>query len=405
MTRAILVLLCFAAITSNGQFKADNVKYKTVFPQDLCKALADNPGFVLLDVRSQGEFADTLSSSEDLNIGHLEGARHIDIRELPARWKELSDLKDKPLFIYCSHSQRSRRASRLLADSGFTKVFNINGGLTDFYIQGIESAVCPGTKIVTTVPYQIVSAKEFENNMKQGTPYLLIDLRSDSAFRGTISDEKTRTTGKFSDAMNIPFEKLTKQQSLVIPDQPVLLIDQSGDESPLAAKFLVGKGKKNISILFGGMDGWLEYAAGKTISPAVKWKTSAPYKLIAGEQLTDPGTKNPPMIIDVRSKAEFSGTSPNYWQNIGQISGAVNIPASEIQSSTALPRSKKQPIVLYSFHAQPDVFAAAKSLTDRGYKNVSVLVPGIWGIRWQAHNLSGKDDLSKMVVNVPAENQ
>ncbi|HEY0434137.1 MAG TPA: rhodanese-like domain-containing protein, partial [Chitinophagaceae bacterium] len=118
MIRAFFLLLCLGVTAARGQFKADNVKYKTIYPQDLCKTLADNPGFVLLDVRSQGEFADTLSSSEDLNIGHLEGARHIDIRELPARWKELLEVKDKPLFIYCSHSQRSRRASRLLADSG-----------------------------------------------------------------------------------------------------------------------------------------------------------------------------------------------------------------------------------------------------------------------------------------------
>ena len=30
------------------------------FPEDLCKTLQANPGYVLLDVRSQGEFDDTL---------------------------------------------------------------------------------------------------------------------------------------------------------------------------------------------------------------------------------------------------------------------------------------------------------------------------------------------------------
>jgi rhodanese-related sulfurtransferase len=115
--------------------------------------------------------------------------------------------------------------------------------------------------------------------------------------------------------------------------------------------------------------------------------------------------KDAPAIIDIRSQAEYNNTSKNYWQNIGQIGGSINIPATEISKSDALPHSKKRPILLYAFHAQPELFTAAKTLVDRGYKNVSVLVPGIWGIRWQAHNVSGKDDLSKMVINVPPENQ
>src|SRR5438876_142207 len=111
----LISLLLFAAV-SNAQFKTDNVKYTTVFPEELCKTLMANQGYALLDVRSQGEFDDTLASSEDLNIGHIKDAVHIDIRQLPQHWKELLAYKDKPLFIYCSHSQRSRRASRLLAD-------------------------------------------------------------------------------------------------------------------------------------------------------------------------------------------------------------------------------------------------------------------------------------------------
>jgi 3-mercaptopyruvate sulfurtransferase SseA len=102
MFRIMIIALLLITSTANAQFKADNVKYTTVFPQELCKALMANQGYTLLDVRSQGEFDDTLSSSEDLNIGHIKDALHIDIRQLPRRWKELLAYKDKPLFIYCS---------------------------------------------------------------------------------------------------------------------------------------------------------------------------------------------------------------------------------------------------------------------------------------------------------------
>src|ERR1051325_7802408 len=98
MQRLTVGLLLLVTATVNGQFKADNVKYTTVYPEELCKTLASNQGFTLLDVRSQGEVDDT-SDSEGLNIGHLKDALHIDIRELPKRWKELLPYKDKPLFI------------------------------------------------------------------------------------------------------------------------------------------------------------------------------------------------------------------------------------------------------------------------------------------------------------------
>src|SRR6476646_310699 len=129
--KTVVFLFLLIAFTSNAQYKNDNKKYKTVFLEDLCKTLQDNDGYILLDVRSKGEFYDT-SVATNLNIGHLKNATNIDIQELPKRLNELKKDKDKPIFVYCSHSQRSRRASNLLADSGFTKIYNINGGFTTF---------------------------------------------------------------------------------------------------------------------------------------------------------------------------------------------------------------------------------------------------------------------------------
>ena len=74
MSRHLLTLiLCAGCIVVQAQYKNDNVLYKTVYPQDFCKELEKTPGYVLLDVRSEGEFRDT-STSYGLNIGHLDGA-------------------------------------------------------------------------------------------------------------------------------------------------------------------------------------------------------------------------------------------------------------------------------------------------------------------------------------------
>jgi rhodanese-related sulfurtransferase len=404
MRKIFFVAALLITVATNAQFKADNVKYTTVFPEELCKALMANQGYTLLDVRSQGEYDDT-STSAGLNIGRVKNSLHIDIRELPKRWKELSAYRDKPLFIYCSHSQRSRRASRLLADSGFTKLYNINGGLTDFYNQGIESNPCAGLEIETTVPYKILSSKELNANVKQGKSYYIIDLRSDSIFRG-ISTEKTRSEGHFSDAVNMPFEQLKTISTFTVPGKPILLVDEYGDESPKTAKLFFEKGYKDVSILFEGMDGWVDYTTNTNEKPAVKWTRNISYTLLPADDFNEMVVaKKEFMLIDVRTKDEFNNASKNYWQNIGQIKGAMNIPFTELKTSASLPQSKDAPIVIYGFNAQPEIFEAAKWLNDQGYKNVSILQGGIWSLRWTSHNIKGKAELNNLVTNVPPENE
>lgn len=403
MKQLLTSIFCFSILASHSQFKADNVKYKTVFPEDLCKTLQANPGYVLLDVRSDGEFNDTMSASPALNIGHLQNALHINITQLPQRWKELTAYKDKPLFIYCSHSQRSRRASRLLADSGFTNIFNINGGLTNFYDEAIQSDPCAAYKIQSSVPYKIVSPKTLLDS-KSLKSYYIIDLRSDSIFRG-LGDEHSKTEGRFCDAANFPFAKFMSTGARTF-NKPILLVDEYGDESAKAASMLINEGVKDVTILFDGMAGLSDYIVNNKQLTVPLCLNQLGYSLLSADQFAQMMKANQSLtIIDVRSKEEFSNKSKNYWQNIGQVQNAINIPASEIKTSTLLPSSKTQKIILYGFNSQPEIFESAKALWDAGYKNIYVLQGGIWRLRWAAHNLKDKMYLNDLVVNVPAENQ
>lgn len=401
MKQVLATAFCFAFFVGQAQFKADNVKYKTVFPEDLCETLKANPGYVLLDVRSDGEFYDTASMSPSLNIGRLQNAQHIDIRQLPARWKELAAYKEEPLFIYCSHSQRSRRASRLLADSGFTKVFNVNGGLTNFYAQGIQSIPCPNYTITTNLPYKIVSAKQLANSKAD---YYIVDLRADSIFNGQTANERMKMEGRFAGAVNIPFENLEK--NLNVPsDKKILLIDDYGDKSPLAAKMLRDKGFKDVSILFNGMDAWVDYVTNADEKPTVKWASFSTVNLLSPNEFANwADSKKRFTPIDVRPKDQFNNGSKNYWQNIGQIKNAVNIPIAEFPAPSSLP-DKATPVVIYGFNSENEIFGTAQWFKSQGYKNVYVLQGGIWNLRWAAHNLKNKSRLNDLVINVPPENE
>jgi rhodanese-related sulfurtransferase len=293
----------------------------------------------------------------------------------------------------------------LLADSGFTHLYNINGGLTDFYAQGIQSNPCAGFAIETSVPYKIVSAKEFASNVKQGKSYYIIDLRSDSIYKGISVIEKTKTEGHFDKSVSIPFEKLETITS-DLQTKPILLVDEYGDVSPKAAKWLFGKGYKDVSILFDGMNGWVDYVTNTNDKPVVKWTKFNSYNLLSAEEFNKLiAGKKEFTLIDVRTKDEFNNSSKNYWQNIGQIKNAINLPSAELKTSTNLPVSKNAYVVVYGFNSQPEIFESAKWLVDQGYKNVYVLQGGIWRLRWVSHNIKGKTYLNDLVANVPPENE
>jgi len=71
----------------------------------------------LLDVRELGE----------REINEISGSTAIPLGELAARYNELSSSKD--VVVYCKVGERSARAVEYLLTVGFTRVFNLEGGI------------------------------------------------------------------------------------------------------------------------------------------------------------------------------------------------------------------------------------------------------------------------------------
>jgi len=72
---------------------------------------------VLLDVREHDEVA----------TAAVAGARHIPMREVPARLAELD--ADMTVVVMCHSGGRSARVATFLRDAGFDKIFNLRGGI------------------------------------------------------------------------------------------------------------------------------------------------------------------------------------------------------------------------------------------------------------------------------------
>lgn len=400
MKYILLGLFSLAALAGSAQYRYDNDKFTTVYPQDLCPTLRANPG-VIVDVRSSGEYEDTAASRAQ-NMGHMAAALNIDLRELATRWREIEEYKDKPVYVYCATSQRSRRAAKLLADSGFTRVYNINGGMSSFRALGFID-LCSETALHTNLTYKLVAPLQLAH-LKDGLPYTVVDVRPDSAFKGMASDPRLNALGHLASARNIPFATFAVAGTTIPKDKPVLLVDEAGAESAKAAEWLLAHGYTDVSVLFSGLEGWVTELPEKN---RLDWVTHAPYELInAGTFAERSKGRRKPVILDVRSSEEFHNTAKEAAHNIGNLKGALNVPAADLPARiSSLPADKSTAIVVYGYANGPEVFKAAQVLSDAGYQNVSVLMGGLYNLRWRAANLKGYQHLGSWVVNVPAANQ
>ncbi|HKB42893.1 MAG TPA: rhodanese-like domain-containing protein [Chitinophagaceae bacterium] len=396
-------LLFFISVTA--QYKNDNVLYKTVDPDDLCAALQKNSGYLLLDVRSAGENCDT--SSMGLNIGHLNGAKNIDVRELGSRLSEIKNYKNQPVFVYCSHSQRSRRASKMLADSGFTKVYNINGGMTAIYYTNAREKDCLQSLVETNNKYAIISAADLCNKLSvKNNNVFILDVRNDSAFRHISTDAKFNAYGSLQKAVNIPLVDLEIKLSTIPKDKDIVIIDLFSSDAQKAASLLKAKGFADVSVLIEGISRWLSMDE-MDVPCKNKWYVSpVSYKIMSTTEFGRfTQTNKSYLLLDIRTPDEFANKYKDSWRNIGHLKNAINIPAADINNRiTELQAYKNKDIIIYGFSGDTESFAAADTLFQLGFKKIIVLNNGLFNIRWTAANHKEQDYLKDLVTDVPEIN-
>jgi rhodanese-related sulfurtransferase len=399
----LMALCCTLAVAA--QYKNDNVLYKTVFVEDLCTQLKSNPNAVLLDVRSKGEYEDT-STFYALNIGRLKNTVHLDINEMSTRWRELLPYKDKTMYVMCSHSQRSRRVSKMLADSGFTNIVNVNGGLTTYNLLSAVHNVCKDQLYETHNQYKLVSPLALCDFMAKNKDVFILDVRGDSAYRGIHTDERQNMMGKMNGSVNIPLATLRTSTDGVPKGKRILVIDNFGADAAQAAGLLAANGYTDVHVLFNGLDMLVSLGSqqagctGKLVAATTK-----PRFLPADDFDAWMKQNKAVTIVDVRPADEFNNQAKQAFRNMGQIRNAINIPAPELEQRSAELGNKSGPVVLYHFSSgAPDVCNAARKLTDLGFREVYVLYGGIFNLRWRAANIKDKSHLKDYVVNIPAGN-
>ena len=114
----ILFLTLINSCTGNSQIQGvKNIK------QSEFQKLSKDPNTVIIDVRSPGEVSE----------GYIDGARlFIDYNGSNFDSKISKLDKSKSYVIYCRSGGRSARASELMASKGFKKLYNLEGGISNW---------------------------------------------------------------------------------------------------------------------------------------------------------------------------------------------------------------------------------------------------------------------------------
>jgi rhodanese-related sulfurtransferase len=89
-----------------------------------------NHGALVLDLRAPEHFA----------AGHIQGAKPLASHEILTAGETLKRHRDKPVIVYCDSGSLGAAAVRQLIAQGFTKAFNLRGGLSQWRAENLPLA-------------------------------------------------------------------------------------------------------------------------------------------------------------------------------------------------------------------------------------------------------------------------
>ena len=127
----ILFLVSAFAFSCKEETPAEGVKLVT--PEEM-KELSQLEDVQLIDVRTPEEYVE----------GYIEGFRNIDFYSETFQ-DDIEKLdKSKPIIVYCRSGGRSGKCSKLMQEKGFTKIYDLDGGITKWKSEG--NAVVKGSE-------------------------------------------------------------------------------------------------------------------------------------------------------------------------------------------------------------------------------------------------------------------
>lgn len=407
----IVLLFSLTSLTTGAQqpWLYDNTNYKAIYFKEACELIAKTPNLVLLDVRSPGEYADT-SQFIGSRIGRLKGAINISIDSVRAHYNDLLAYKERPILVYCSHSYRSRRVSKFLADSGFKKVYSLNGGMTEVDREPAAAFPCKGSLYTTGVPYQLLGPEDAAVFIRDKNN-VVIDVRIPAQFNGTDTGE-TFNIGRIKGAINVP--KTNFDQSIPglekYKERPILVYDLYTSDAMTAATKLKEAGFKKVAVLFDGLDAFLLHFPSSSPVRRELITAAPPYHLTGVREAVDLVNHSPALVVaDMRPKEQFENKSKLTYMNVGHIRNAINFSGSSQLEDYLKGKPKNTPVLIYGWSPAAasqmngvplvDLGGVCKKLAVDGYTNIHLLYGGISSMVWASANVDDEQSAKSILTD------
>ncbi|MCE5263727.1 MAG: rhodanese-like domain-containing protein [Deltaproteobacteria bacterium] len=233
---ATLLSVLFAGWTA----QAAEPMPKMVDPVELNQMLQKGEDLVLIDTMSRLECRDH----------SIPGSLCIADEEFAARAPKLLPDKKKLLVFYCESNRcyRSTETAALAIKQGYERVAVLKGGLPAWKEAGFETV---SRERIPRLPVASIKPDRLARWLLEKRDLLILDIRREERFR----------EAHLPIAVNIPLYRLHERYAEIPLNRPVLVVDDRGLRSFLAACYLVRKGVSDVKTLFGGMAGWQSYIA------------------------------------------------------------------------------------------------------------------------------------------------
>ena len=118
-TLVLIVIFFSSCKESPTQITDIKGDIELISPQQVYDAIYKDPSIQLVDVRTPEEYKGN----------HLKGAQNICVTSDDFKEKVKILDKNKPVYVYCYKGGRSAQAALELKELGFTKIYDMDGGI------------------------------------------------------------------------------------------------------------------------------------------------------------------------------------------------------------------------------------------------------------------------------------
>lgn len=127
--RLYLSLLLLLAILAGCKNEVTTGEIEVISPIQVYEAVYGSDSLQLVDVRT----------AEEYSVSHLKNAQNICVTDDDFEQQVGSLDKTKPVYVYCRSGKRSARAAKILKEMGFTKVYDLEGGIMEWQENELET--------------------------------------------------------------------------------------------------------------------------------------------------------------------------------------------------------------------------------------------------------------------------